>query len=413
MNPFKVLVYDDESNIADNLASSIESARDGATAEVADKEDFQELMYFISRRMSALRHQEDCDTSDSHPADDADVVVVDYDLFEYRDEKQPIDMTGSRLAYLMRCFLKCGFIIILNKERSGNPFHLTLGSPTEDFADLHVSSMQIGNPGLWHAPFEGFRPWYWPLVPNARENFEQCVRDVHENLDVPIVNFLGLDRVIDWIPRRAQDFLEGRETFDNVTFRSFAKVSSGIDPKDELRDEQKYRVAASRIVILLNSIILPEQGVLVDAPHLVSRFPSLLQSANTRIETWNLLCNPVESEIDSLLNEDLRKYRFGPPHWLWRPAWYWPEINGDEEIEEVQNPWAIQDVDWVFCEDISKFVPIGVAQEFRALVAPPFTKRYIFDRNVESAQRYVRQLDEGGVLDPRQIDYVPQSALSA
>ena len=407
----RVLVYDDEPEIAGGLANDIQSACGSAIVTPAGKADFQDLMDLINQRRAGWRSGGNrASVADPHPADDADVIVVDYDLLGY---SETADTTGSRLAYLLRCFLKCGFIIILNKDRMRNPFELKLGSPTDDFADLHVGSAQIGNPGLWQAPLEGFRPWYWPLIPNATENFKQCVIDVQQNPDAPILSFLGLDHVIDWIPRRAHDFLAGGRRVEHVTFEDFTKFSnSGIDPKDELIAGQVARVAAARIVTLLNSIILPEQSVLVDAPHLVSRFPSLIKSVRDAIGTWNSLCNPVDDRIDDLLAEVSREYRFPQSHWLWRPAWYWPDINKDEGIEEVNDPWAAEQVDWVFCEDISQFVPIDIAQDFRALVSPPFIKRFMLKKDSPAAHCYVRQIGQGGPLDPLRADYVPEAALS-
>ena len=61
----------------------------------------------------------------------ADVVVVDYDLLRFSEIH--VDTTGSRLAYLLRCFSKCGFIIVLN-EFGTNTFDLSLGSPVEGFS---------------------------------------------------------------------------------------------------------------------------------------------------------------------------------------------------------------------------------------------------------------------------------------
>ena len=413
MSPIRVIVYDDEFEIAGNLASQIKAVCGESQVTPADKDDFQQLMDLIHSRRTALREGDlDSQVSDSQSADQADVIVVDYDLLGYSETS---DTTGSRLAYLMRCFLKCGFIIILNRDRIPNPFYLTLGSPTDDFADLHVSSGQIGHPGLWQAPFDGFRPWYWPLIPYANNDLEQCVRDVQENLDAPILSFFELDRVIDWLPRPVRDFLErGQKSkrCEDVTFRDFAEYSSGVDRKDGLTPDQFARVSAARIVTLLNLIILPEQSVLVDAPHLVSRFPSLIQGGGADIEVWNSLCNPVSQEVSGLLDEGLRQYEFRRSHWLWRPAWYWPEISRDESIVEVNDPWAAEEVSWVFCEDISRFVPIDAAREFRAVVSPPFIRRFILDNDSPSTQRYVRHVGKGGPLDPCQIDYVPLSALS-
>ena len=412
MNSLKVLIYEDEdqSTIATTWADRIRGAYSEADVETVDTKNFQPLLELVNRRRTAWRDGGD-DMIESHDADSADIVVVDYDLLHYSDAA---DITGSRLAYLLRCFSECGFIIVLN-EFGRNVFDLSLGSPPEGFADIHIGDEQIGNPGLWQAPFDGYRPWYWPVVPNARENFELCVNDVekHLDLDTLILEFFGLDRVIDWIPRRARDFLLGKQKIEKVTFKGFVESAhGGISAKDRLTPEQMARVAAARIVTLLNSIILPEQSILVDAPHLVSRFPSIIKDRRNDIKMWNQLCSPVDHGVDNLLIERLKKHKFPGAHWLWRPAWYWPEINKDGDIEEVKDPGSIEEIDWVFCEDISRFVPIEFAQDFRAIVSPPFTKRYVFRSDSPGADSCVSQIGSGGPQDPSSVEYVPQAMFS-
>ena len=410
MKSLKVSVYEDIPTFAENWSGKIQSAYSEADVETAKSKDFIELLKVLNNRRTKWRNGEkETSLTELHQADNADVIVVDYDLLQY---SETADTTGSRLAYLLRCFTKCGIIIILN-EYGTNVFDLRLANPPEEFADINVGGSQIGNPGLWQAPFNGYRPWYWPVVPDARINFGQCVMDVQANPGVPIIEFLGLKHVIDWMPQRAWDFITGGQNVEEVTFNGFVKAShGGIASKDSLIPEQMARVAAARIGTLLNSIILPNQSLLVDAPHLVSRFPSLISGQCDDIKTLNKLCNPVEQNIDDLLAEQLIQHRFKKSHWLWRPAWYWPEINRDEEIEEVKSPWTTKKVDWVFCEDISRFVPIEDAKDFRALVSPPYIKRFVLNTNSPSAEKYVAQINQGGPQDPSQVVYVPQAALS-
>ena len=308
MKSLKVLVYDDQRDFARSWAKKIKDVYSDVIVKPAESKDFQQLLTLINSRRKEWREKENkAGTIGSHDADTADVIVVDYDLLQYSD---PVDTTGSRLAYLLRCFSTCGFIIVLN-EFGRNVFDLSLGSRSEGFADIHIGDEQIGNPGLWQASFDGYRPWYWPVVPNARENFDLCVKDVQDNPDTPILGFLGLDRVIDWIPRRAQDFLLGKQKIEEVTFKSFVESAhGGISAKDSLIPEQMARVTAARIVTLLNSVILPEQSILVDAPHLVSRFPSILLDRHNDIEMWNQLCNPVDHDIDGLLIKGLGNTNF-------------------------------------------------------------------------------------------------------
>ena len=405
----QVLVYDDLPNIAKTWVNKIQNALDGAKIMPVEQSTFQDLMLEVSRRRAAWRQGNDEDPSIKlTSADAADIVVVDYDLLGY---SEAADITGSRLAYLLRCFTKCGLIVVLN-EYGLNRFDMSLCSPSRGFADLHLGADQIGNPGLWTGSFEGYRPWHWPVLPDARESFERCVNDVKENPDQPILEFFGLEHFIDWMPRRAHDFL-GNENIETVEFRSFARQArGGLDPKDKLMSEYMARVTAARLVALLNGLILPEQRLLVDAPHLASRFPSLIRDEGQDIDQWNRLCDPLDGEIDGLLKDHLTEYRFEKRHWLWRPAWYWPDIARDERIAEVSDPWTTKDLDLVFCENVSRFVPAEHADYFRADVSPPFNRRFILNRNLPETVTGVSMVGSKGPQDPLVVEYVPQSAFS-
>ena len=411
MSSIDVLVYDDHPEIASNLANKVRANCPDANVKSAERESFQDLIALINRRRITWRDgEDDIDSIGVTDADNADVIVVDYDLLSYSEKA---DTTGSRLAYLLRCYSKCGLIIVLN-EYGTNSFDMSLASPSQDFADLHIGDAQIGNPGLWTSSFEGYRPWHWPVLPNARANFEKCVDDVRENIDEPIFDFLGLGNVIDWMPKHVQDFFLGSGSMESARFSTFVKQArSGIEAKDELLPEYMVRVAAARLVALLNSLILPEQSILVDAPHLISRFPSLIREGHQDIDNWNRLCDPTNEEIDDLLADVLKEHRFERRHWLWRPAWYWPEINKDERIAEVKDPWGVKKVGWVFCENISRFVPSVYADEFRADVSPPFNKRFVFRRESPESLKYVSNVGTGGPQDPLGVEYVPQAAFSS
>ena len=261
--------------------------------------------------------------------------------------------------------------------------------------------------------FEGYRPWHWPSLPDARSDFEECVEDVQENMDEPILDFFGLKCSIDWLPKGARDFFHGSGNMDDVRFGDFVRrARGGVESKDELPPEHMARVAAARLLALLNNLILPNQSVLVDAPHLASRFPSLVRDDYRDIEGWNRLCDPVNEEIDGLLADVAQEHRFEKRHWLWRPVWYWPDISRDERIAEVKDPWTFDEVDWVFCENVSRFVPAELTDDFRADVSPPFDKRFVLKRESQEALELVGKIGTGGAQDPLVVEYVPQAAFS-
>ena len=415
MNPLKILVFEDQKDIAANWAGAIRGANPEGTVAVqsATQCSFERLQEVANLRRNEWRGANHGNGMvGEHEADGMDVVVVDYDLLKYSNTN---NATGSRLAYLLRCFTTCGFIVVLNAH-TPNVFDLGLTSPSEDLADLHIDGGQLGNPGLWSADFEGYRPGHWPIIPDAVGNFERCVADVRDNLEQPVFEFFGLNRVIDAVPWRVHEFLTASGyPAEKVTFRKFIESSrAGNHAKDKLIPEQTWRVAAARIGTLLNSVIVPDQNALVDAPHLVSRFPSLLKGGSETLETWNRLCSPASADLLDMLDEALEQYQFKQPHWLWWPSWYWPEIRRDESIDEVRHPWQAGEADtiWVFCENVSRFLPIECAQPFSALVSPPFMKRFLLNRYSEHARKIVPTLGDGSLLDPLQLTNAPEAMLS-
>lgn len=410
MSAMEVLICDDNPDIADSLAAKVEGSYPAATATAVRKKAFQELIGKINRERDVWRRGEQIATSfEPTEVDKADVIFIDYDLLLYSDEG---DITGSRLAYLLRCFTRCGLIVVLN-EYGTNTFDLSLRSPPDGFADLHLGAAQIGNPGLWPGSFEGYRPWHWPILSDAKSNFDKCVEDIRENIEAPVLDFLGLTRVIDWLPERVHEFFRGSGDLETVQFRAFVEhAKGGIASKDDLPPENLARVAAARLLTLLNGLILPEQSVLVDAPHLALRFPSLVLDDNWGIHDWNRLCDPSIDGFDGLLSDVLKDHRFEKPHWLWRPAWYWPDISRDERIAEVKDPWTVAAVDWVFCENVSRFVPVEFADDFKADVSPPFDKRFVLKRESSDVRSFVGKVGSGGPQDPVGVEYIPQAAFS-
>ena len=413
MDTLQVHIYDDQQHIASELASKIQRITNGTDVSARSSGDLAELLRLLHDRRTKRRAQPE-HVYDREEIDGVNVIVVDYDLLDYSDMG---DTTGRRLAYFLRCFTLCGSIVVLN-EFGENTFDLSLTSADPkvalaDFADLHVGSQQIGNVGLWQSSLEGYRPWYWPILPNMTEKFEMCVADVQENMDVSILSFFNLDNKIDWLSPEAQNALTATKGVESTTFRHFSEtVHGGIAKKDKLLPRQMARVVASRIRSLLNSVVMPSQNLLVDAPHLVARFPSLFKGELREISQWDALCKPNGDGVEGLLSDRLHGHRFDRDHWLWRPAWYWPDINKDEQIEEVSNPWSMKTSDVVFCENLSRCMPSKAVEEFRANVSPPFNRRFVMHREKRVAATYLDKAGKGGPLDPTDAVYVPEAAFA-
>lgn len=373
-----VLIYDDEPTRVegwrDRLRAIAQVKQAFEVEGVTDREftaGFEELK---ARRKSARNRSSEY--SESEVAfDKAAILVIDYDLLRVEHEGY---LTGEAVAYLARCYSRCGLIVGLN-QFGENPFDLTLRGYPESYADVNLGSKQLDNRGLWTEPWTGFRPWQWPLLPAACQALEDRVSELQTRLDTPIVEHLGLSEgVIRALPRAARDYLAKSETIEQVTFRMFALSSGqGYRTRDNpLKDEQLARVAAARVAQWVESYLLPGQDILVDAPHLVYRFPSLLQGDGGNLEIWNRTTTISDPGGSGLQAEVLGQSTF-PLGWVSRPAWYWSGVSTNELIKEVKEPWLIERPSWVFCEDLSQFMPLEAAREFIADVESPFARRYV------------------------------------
>jgi hypothetical protein len=287
--------------------------------------------------------------------------------------------SGERIAYLARCYSRCGVIVGYNQFYYQKTFDLTLRGNLRSFADLNISYDVVAHPGLWSDNYDGFRPWYWPLLPQAASRMQQRTSQLIEKINEPILNFLDLASkpAHDALSREQLEFLgPGREP-ELANFMNFVTDSGqGLKQKDKLWEpEAAARIGASRISKWLERSILPGQNILVDAPHLIERFPSLLTNGESG---KNVVCR-LEPEIHDLglETQKISSARFNAPSWLSRPAWLWPVVSLDESITEVRDPWAYSDDSLVFCEDASRFLDRQDSQEFVAEVQPEFGRRYV------------------------------------
>ena len=379
----KIVICDNERGFAEQLE---EAAREGLTQGQSQWAPFDFVKAYgnglndsvgvLASRCQAARANHDW-PDDPAVFDDAAVLIVDYDLRERGSV-----MTGETLAYFARCFSTCDLIVGVNQYNRGDFFDLTLRGHLESWADLNIGWPQLRNPRLWGTGEPGFRPWYWPPLATYQRDFEKRIRDVKASLasDAPIWETLGFTaELFEMLPRSVAQFI-GSEPV-TTTFLKFAVESGeGLELKDAesiTNPDVLARLGAARISKWLDRWLLPRQDILVDAPHLVSRFPSLLASGSEEIDTWNATASLVGVEQLGLNDELSEPFRLKREHWLSRPVWFWDNLRAHEAIAEVTEPWATEVPDWVFCEDASAFSPRGQSREFVADTDSPFARRYV------------------------------------
>jgi hypothetical protein len=264
---------------------------------------------------------------------------------------------------------------------------LTLRNHPESFADVNVGSKQLASEGLWKNQWSGFRPSHWPLLPSLHEDFTTRVDDLSGKLKEPIFEFLQIPLTVSQLfPREVIEFVaskRGLQDYQSTTFEEFLNGSPhGLQGKDakamqSLPDSVVCRIAASRIGKWVDRLLLAGQEILVDAPHLIRRFPSLLTGAQRDIGAFNATARfgpPAETGVDVA---KLDKFQFPALHWCSRSTWFWEELRKSEEILEVRDPWSREQVDWEFCEDASSFFPRTECRPFEAELPTSDTRRWI------------------------------------
>lgn len=396
-----ILIYDDEperkGKFKGELKKGINEANQSENFNVdsLDGPEFQNAIKALEQRRIEFRKGEkdleNMPKDDAEEIDNASIFIIDYDLLGSQvEEASTGSLTGEIIAYLARCFSRCKLIVGLN-QYGNNPFDLTLRGDLDSFADLNLGDRQLGNPNLWMGDWKdaehGYRPWSWPNLADSICNFDKRIEEVQEKLNEPICDVLGFDpEVFQLLPREIVQFIgqyEKKEPFQ-TTFREFVtKSGNGLRSKDEKRvveginDQALARVGAARISKWLEQLVLPEQDILVDAPHLVSRYPSLIKGDKDNIETWNETAQLADYTKLGLDPDPIEPYRFKKDYWISRPVWFWDKLRECENIKEVTEPWLTVIPDWVFCEDTSRFHEQADCKEFLADIASPFTRRFV------------------------------------
>jgi hypothetical protein len=380
-----ILICDDSEEIGIRLKQNLLGVkalkRHFEEPELASKIQLTDAIEALEIRLRQAQSNEIHDYPSDDAAkiiDNADVLVIDYALFELDGS-----VTGERISYLARCYSKCGIMIALNQYPPyiEEYFDLTLRGHLESYADINIPSNSLSNANLWSESWSGFRPWSWPIIPHAVDKYQNRVNELQEHLKDNILAFLGFSDVNALtIPRSVMEFIS-RKNANTTTFEEFVDSGgsgNGLRGRNEqpISDEAVARIAAARIGCWLEYDILPGQNILVDSPHLASRFPSLLGKKSISMKALNSTASFLEpGKIGMSMVTD--QCRFTRTDWLSRPAWFWNDLKDNNNIDEVRNPFTAQRVASVFCEDISGFLPKESAREFVADIDSPYVRRYV------------------------------------
>lgn len=371
-----ILICDDSPNIGEKYKRRLDKLRvvkqSFKEVKLLDNIKFRDEFAKLVKRQKSERNRR-TEWSDESEFDKAAIVVLDYDLLNWSESNYYV--TGELIAYLVRCFSDCALILGLNRYGT-NIFDLTLMGHPDSYADLNIGNEQLDNLGLWEDQRGGFRPWYWPNILGWLKDFEIRNREIADDPNAKLFDSLGLDDSYNLLSKNALSYIGSDPK--KLTFRSFVLESgNGLKRLDRRpTDKMIGRIAAARVSKWLERFVLPGQDVLVDAPHLVARFPSLLISDGFSRKTLDATTKLDGSPLG--INENsIREFEMKPRNWLSRRAWFWPKVVESGKIDEVSEPWFKKQLKYVFCEDSSTFLPRSSAKEFLADVDSPYVTRFV------------------------------------
>jgi hypothetical protein len=312
--------------------------------------------------------------------DGVDLFIVDYDLVQAKNEDY---LTGETVAYLGRCYSTCGVIVGLNQYWRQPTFDLTLRQQLDSFADLNISASDLNNPGLWQkAPWKSYRPWSWPVIINLVSLMRRRVVDVEKTeIDTNVVDFLGFPRsVIERLPASSLEMLgSSSKRAEAATLKDVLKSPilglRGREASERKRfPSQDARIIAARLTAWLNTILAP-QDVLVDAPHLAERCPSVVSPSMTQKQLSVTTSQVPDAGI--FRDKNLDKARLKKTFWFDRPIWFWTEIERLRLTQEVREPWKTNQSRLVFCEDTSSFRRRSDSKSFQSDLISPYRTRHV------------------------------------
>ena len=405
-----ILILDDDQARAEDWKLEIsKSLGDDASIKVYDNA-------CVSRVISEL-HQKRLKAREGNyqtvaELDEIDLLIVDYDLLGLDTEGRSAWSTGAEVAYAARLMSKVGPIVVVNQYGT-NSFDLTMRRTSPSYADLDLGSKHITSPELWKDEgFEGFRPWHWPNLRREPSRFRELSDFVLNNLDRPVIEALGLELSDYDSPRYVSPELLARLGLsheDGMTFRQLLVGSQKEDGKYQPNPISVFnilekdaelvkdmpldvlsRLGAAVLSHWIERLILPNQEVIADAPHLAYQYPWTLENYESE-ETWKQLVR-LDKAIG--FRPGVQDYKVMPECLVSRPA-YWAR-QAREEMD-IPGGFSMAKVpELAFCEDSSNFNEKNSCKSFPSDLQTFDRERWVLD-----------DLKAGG----EKVNYEPQAYL--
>ena len=406
----KVLILDDDHARAEEWKREISSiVDDNVNIVVYDNDGVSRVISELHQKRLQAREGDYRTVSE---LDEIDLLIVDYDLLGLDTQGRSAWSTGAEVAYAARLMSKVGPIIVVNQYGT-NSFDLTMRRASPSYADLDLGSKHVTSSELWsNAGFEGFRPWHWPNLKNEPSRFDELSEFVLGKLDFPVIQAVGLNVCDFESPRYISPELLARlglRPDGDMTFRQlltgFKRAGGRQQPNpisvfnilekdaelvNNMPPEILARLGAAVLSHWIERLILPNQELIADAPHLASQYPWVVE-AYERIESWEGLVN-LEQVVGLL--PGLEEYRVAPSCLISRPAYWAADVKQEVDVPEDFSVARVPNI--AFCEDSSSF------KDKEACTAFP-SDLQTFDRE----RWVVENLSAGGEI----VNYEPQAYL--
>jgi hypothetical protein len=234
--------------------------------------------------------------------------------------------------------------------------------------------------------------------------FRKNVKEFRRLLNQPIAKALGMTAdMVAVLPESVWEQVARGSDRSKATVRQVVDgVPMGLRPKERLRDDEAVaRFAVARLTKWLCQVVLPGQNILVDAPHLVSRLPCLLEKGKKPTSrTLSELTLISRKRLKGFSDRLIRRYAFDGNGLLDRPAWFWPSVSKDTKIPDVREPWNVEPLPLVFCEDLSQFVVPEAARQFKAEVDSPYSARFVANPRSPKLSTTLKEATRGVSYEP-------------
>ncbi|MDE0625889.1 MAG: hypothetical protein OXH99_05780 [Bryobacterales bacterium] len=392
----KILVCDDKPAEGGNTLRAIEPRGDVTVQAGADLR--KALRSFFKDVTTTLDGESTVnDELDAQHFAGYDLAIVDNNLTGL--ELDGARLTAEAIIGYLRAFTSIPYIVSLNKNLHVDFDLRFLFGDYQSLADLALNTGHLSHDRLWNAePVSGFAPWYWPRLPYAAERRKEQEGAVTEKLHESVWKVLGFPPQADeYLSFRAKAALvtPANPVARETTFETFFAISRALAPAEKetleagkasgLARRAIGRVATYEVDRWLRRHVLGPQDVLIDLPHLLAQMPFLLGDRVSELGAWNAVARTAKEPFGldkTVFKAHIEGAQFTESSWVPTPCFWWPSLKADERLTELYFDANAEWPDFVFCEDVSQFVPVagttplGPPKEINTEIAGSWATRY-------------------------------------